>query len=77
MPHVVEAQSLNHWTTREFLESAYFILKIYLFMACGNLSVLDQGQNPCPLQGKRRVLTTGPSGSPQNVLILKGDFTFD
>ena len=48
----VKVLSFNHWTAREFLESAYFILKVYLFMACGNLGVLDQGQNPCPLQGK-------------------------
>ena len=30
----------------------------------------DQGSNPCPLQWKHNVLTTGPQGKSQNQLIL-------
>ena len=38
-------------------------------MACGIL-VPDKGSNPCPLQWKRGVLTTGPPGkSPENLLM--------
>ena len=32
------------------------------FFFCQNLKFLDQGSNPCPLQWKHGVLTTGPPG---------------
>ena len=31
----------------------------------------NQGLNPCPLQQKYRILTTGPSGNSHNILILR------
>ena len=43
--------------------------------ACGIL-VPNQGSNPCPLQWKRRVLTTGPPGKSQQVILLL-DFSHD
>ena len=39
---------------------------IYLLAAsCGMQDLPGQGLNPCPLQWKRRVLTSGPSGKSQ------------
>ena len=31
----------------------------------------DQGRNPCPLQWKRGVLTTGPPGKSSNIIVNK------
>ena len=52
----------------------YFYLFIYLFIGCTLWHVRsqfpDQGLNPCPLQWKHRVPTTGPSGKSQPSLVL-------
>ena len=36
----------------------------------------DQGSNPCPLQCKRRVLTTGPSGKSKGFFLGREKSTY-
>ena len=40
-------------------------------ISCKILSLQDPGANPCPLQWKPGVLTTGLTGIPETVMLLE------
>ena len=52
--------------------TADILLFVFLAVLRGlqDFSFLDQGSNPCPLQWKRRALTTGPPGNSRADILL-------
>ena len=61
------------------ISNIYILLSIYLFFTAprGMWNFPDQGSSPCPLQWKRRVLTTGPPGKSTVFCIFQSIFIFD
>ena len=61
------------------IANIYILLSIYLFITAphGMWNFPDQGSSPCPLQWKRRVLTTGPPGKSTVFCIFQSIFTCD
>ena len=58
--------TLNSWFVRASLFFFFFLATL-----CGIWNYLDRGSNPCPLQWKCRVLTTGPPGKSRATLFMR------